>query len=255
MKIFSPLEQFEILPLITFFKVDILDVTITNQTITLFLIFFLLVTFFFSTLKLTDTSFYMIPTAGQLVGEFIYEFVLSVVINNIKGDKSQRFFPLILTLFIFVASMNVIGLIPYTFTISCHLISTAAMSLTIFIGINILSIRIHNLRFFSLFLPSGTPLQLSFLLVPIEFILYLFRPFSLAIRLSCNMIAGHTLLKVLAGSAWSLMCISSPLFFFHFVPVLILPILFVLELCVAFIQAFVFSLFICIYIDDAINLH
>ena len=132
---------------------------------------------------------------------------------------------------------------------------TLAISFSIFIGINIISIRIHKLGFFSLFLPTGTPLPLAFLLVPVEFFLYLFRPLSLAIRLFCNMMAGHILLKIFAGFACSLMSFSGILFFIHYVPFLALLPLFGLEFCVAIIQAFVFSLLTCIYLNDAINLH
>jgi len=108
---------------------------------------------------------------------------------------------------------------------------------------------------FSLFLPSGTSLALSFLLVPIELISYIFKPISLSIRLFANMMAGHTLLKVIAGFAYTMMVLSGILFFVHYVPLLILIPLFLLELGVSLIQAFVFSVLVCIYLNDAINLH
>jgi ATP synthase subunit 6 len=151
--------------------------------------------------------------------------------------------------------LNLIGLIPYSYTVTTHFVVTVALSLTIFLGINIISFKTHGLKFFSLFLPSGTPYLLALLLVPVEFFLYFFRPFSLAIRLFCNMMSGHILLKIFAGFGWSLMGYSGILFFFHFLPLLTLLPLFGLELCVALIQAFVFSLLICIYLNDALNLH
>jgi len=151
--------------------------------------------------------------------------------------------------------MNLIGLIPYSFTVTSHFIVTLSLSLTIFIGINIIGFREHKLAFFSLFYPAGTSLGLAFLLVPLEIISYLFRPLSLAIRLFCNLMAGHTLLKVFAGFSWSLMSLSGVLFCLQVIPLIILIPLYCLELGVALIQAYVFSLLVCIYLNDAINLH
>jgi ATP synthase subunit 6 len=145
--------------------------------------------------------------------------------------------------------------VPYSFTLTSHLIVTFALSLFVFIGINIICIRLHGLEFFSLFLPSGTSVVLSLLLVPIELISYIFKPISLSIRLFANMMAGHTLLKVIAGFAWTLMGCTGVLFVIHYVPLLILIPLFGLELGVALIQAFVFSILTCIYLNDAISLH
>ena len=252
--IFSPLEQFEILPLLVL-KFGFLDLSITNQTILLILIFFFVVVTFFSLLKLSDNSLFVVPTRWQSVIEVFYTLILSMTIDNIGGKKSQLFFPLIFSLFFFIACMNLIGLIPYSFTVTSHFVVTLAISLTVFIGINIICIKTHKLEFFSLFLPTGTPLILSFLLVPVELVLYVFRPLSLAIRLFCNMMAGHTLLKIFAGFAWSLMSFTGVLFLMHYVPLLTLLPLFGLELGVALIQAFVFSLLTCIYLNDAINLH
>lgn len=251
---FSPLEQFEILPLFVI-RLGILDLSITNQTILLILIFFFVNVLFFACLNLKDQTLYIIPTRWQSIIEIFYNLILSMVVDNVSGKKSQLFFPLIFCIFFFIASMNLIGLVPYSFTVSSHFVVTLAISLSIFIGINIICIKTHKLEFFSLFLPSGTPLLLAFLLVPVELVLYIFRPLSLAIRLFCNMMAGHTLLKIFAGFAWSLMSFTGILFFLHFVPLFTLLPLFGLELGVALIQAFVFSLLTCIYLNDAINLH
>jgi len=127
--------------------------------------------------------------------------------------------------------------------------------LSIFIGINIICVKKHGLKFFSLFLPPGTSIALAFLLVPIEFISYVFKPVSLSIRLFANMMAGHTLLKVIAGFAFTLMSNAGILFLVHYCPLLILIPLIGLELAVALIQSFVFTILICIYINDSINLH
>ena len=172
-----------------------------------------------------------------------------------KFDQSleKSFFNL--ALFLFIVTLNLIGLIPYSFTLTSHIVVTFALSVAIFIGINIIAIRIHGSTFLSLFFPKDTSILLGFLLVPVEIMSYFFRPISLGIRLFANMMAGHTLLKVFAGFAWTLMSCSGILFFAHFVPLLVLFPLFGLELGVAMIQAFVFSVLTCIYLNDAINLH
>jgi len=249
----SPLEQFEILPIYTIFFV-----IITNQVVILFLTLFFLISLFFS-LVITDfehSSFaYIIPCRIQVVIEIIYSMLLGMTLDNINGKHNAEFFPLIFSIFFFISSANLIGLIPYSFTVTSHFIVTLCLSISIFIGINIISIRIHGLEFFSLFLPSGTSTALAFLLVPVELISFIFKPLSLAIRLFCNMMAGHTLLKVFVGFAWTLINFSGLTFLLHIVPLLILFPLFGLELGVALIQSYVFSLLTCIYINDAINLH
>lgn len=251
---FSPLEQFEILPLLPI-RISFLDFSITNQTIMLVLIVFFLISIFFVILKQSNNSLFIVPHRFQIVLEFLYSMILGIVVDNISGKKAQLFFPLIFTIFFFISSMNLIGLIPYSFTVTSHFIVTFSISFFIFIGMNIICVKTHKLEFFSLFLPSGTSVMLAFLLVPVELISYIFKPLSLAIRLFCNMMAGHTLLKVFAGFAWSLSGTTGVLFLMHYVPLLILIPLFGLELGVALIQAFVFSLLTCIYLNDALNLH
>jgi ATP synthase subunit 6 len=250
----SPLEQFEILPVISFYLGG-LDFSITNEAVILFLIFFFVSTFFYSSFKQTDATLYVVPHRWQVIIEIIYKMVLSMISDNISGKKGQLFFPLVFSVFFYVANLNLIGLVPYSFTLTSHLIVTFALAIAIFLGINIICVRIHGLEFFSLFFPSGTSLILGLLLVPIEIISYVFRPISLGIRLFANMMAGHTLLKVIAGFAWSLMGCTGILFLMHYVPLLILLPLFGLELAVGLIQAFVFSVLTCIYLNDAIHLH
>jgi ATP synthase subunit 6 len=250
----SPLEQFEILPLISFYLGG-LDFSITNEAVILLLIFFFSLTFISSVVKQSDSSLYIIPNRWQIVVGIIYKMILSMISDNISGKKGQLFFPLVFSVFFYVASLNLIGLVPYSFTLTSHLIVTFALAIAIFLGINIICVRIHGLEFFSLFFPAGTSLVLGLLLVPIEVISYVFRPISLGIRLFANMMAGHTLLKVIAGFAWSLMGCTGILFLMHYIPLLILLPLFGLELAVGLIQAFVFSVLTCIYLNDAVNLH
>jgi ATP synthase subunit 6 len=250
----SPLEQFEILPLVSFY-LGCLDFSITNEAVILFLIFFFSLTFIRSVVKQSDSSLYVIPNRWQIVIGIIYQMILSMISDNISGKKGHLFFPLVFSVFFYVANLNLIGLVPYSFTLTSHLIVTFALAIAIFLGINIICVRIHGLEFFSLFFPAGTSLVLGLLLVPIEVISYVFRPISLGIRLFANMMAGHTLLKVIAGFAWSLMGCTGILFLMHYVPLLILLPLFGLELAVGLIQAFVFSVLTCIYLNDAVNLH
>ena len=250
----SPLEQFEILPLVSFYLGG-LDFSITNEAVILFLIFFFSLTFIRSVVKQSDSSLYVIPNRWQIVIGIIYQMILSMISDNISGKKGHLFCPLVFSVFFYVASLNLIGLVPYSFTLTSHLIVTFALAIAIFLGINIICVRIHGLEFFSLFFPAGTSLVLGLLLVPIEVISYVFRPISLGIRLFANMMAGHTLLKVIAGFAWSLMGCTGILFLMHYVPLLILLPLFGLELAVGLIQAFVFSVLTCIYLNDAVNLH
>ena len=150
---------------------------------------------------------------------------------------------------------NLIGLVPYSFTITSHIIVTFGLALMVFVGVTIISIKEHGLHMLSLFIPSGTSLALAFLLVPIEIISYVFRPISLSLRLFANMMAGHALLKVIAGFAWSMMTAGGLLFLAHFFPLVVLILLIGLELGVAFIQAYVFTILSCMYLNDAINLH
>lgn len=250
----SPLEQFQIIPLIPF-SLGILDFTITNANIILALIFFFSFVLISSLLKEKDSSFSIVPNRWQTIIEMIYSLILSLVVDNIQGKKGQLFFPLVFSIFLFVLSLNLIGLIPYSFTLTSHLIVTLGLSLAIFIGINIICVQTHGMNFFSLFLPSGTSVVLALLLVPIELISYVFKPISLSIRLFANMMAGHTLLKVVAGFGYTLMSGAGFVFLLHVVPLLVLIPLFGLELGVALIQSFVFSILISIYLNDSINLH
>jgi ATP synthase subunit 6 len=250
----SPLEQFQVFPIDRCANV-FMDITVTNATIILILVFFFSAFLFFSLVKAQDSSYFLVPSRWQSVIEIIHKLILSLVHENIKDKKGQLFFPLVFSLFFLLLSINLIGLMPYSFTITSHLIVTLSFSLSIFVGINIICIRRHGMHFFSLFLPAGTSTVLTFLLVPIELISYIFKPISLSIRLFANMMAGHTLLKVIAGFAFTLMGNIGTLFVLHYMPLLILIPLFGLELGVALIQSFVFSILICIYLNDAINLH
>jgi ATP synthase subunit 6 len=252
---FSPLEQFVVNPVLTPFFFFFFGLSFTNQFLIFLLSFFILSIFLFSLQKETTHSLFVIPNNWQILTEQINLLIKSLIVDNIKNTKSEYFLPLLYSIFFFILILNLVGLIPYSFTITSHIIVTFSLALAVFIGINIIGFRKHGLHYFSLFLPPGTSVLLSFLLIPIEVISYVFKPVSLSIRLFANMMAGHTLLKVIAGFGYSLLCIGSSFFLLHYLPLIVLLPLFVLELGVALIQTFVFSILICIYINDAMNLH
>ena len=144
---------------------------------------------------------------------------------------------------------------PYSFTITSHLIVTFILSFSIFIGAMLICVSKHKAQMFSIFLPANTSFGLALLLVPIEFVSYIFKPISLGVRLFANLMAGHTLLKVIVGFSWSMLLLEDVLSIAHIIPLLILVILMGLELAVAVIQAYVFTILTCIYLNDGINLH
>lgn len=237
----SPLEQFEILPIFR------LPFIFTNSS--LIIIIGLLYIYIFFLIK---NKF--IPIRFQQVFEIIFNTTIELSYANI-GKDGKHFVPLIFIVFFFLLLCNLIGMIPYSFTLTSHLIVTFTLSLTIYLGFNIISIKKHKLNFLNLLLPSGANIFLVPLLVPIELISYIFRVISLPVRLFANMMAGHTLLKVIAGFAWAMLNVNGFIFLAHFIPLLLLVFLVGLELGVALIQAYVFTILICMYINDALNLH
>lgn len=248
---YSPLEQFEIIPLI---KLNIkgYDFSFTNSS--LFCLFAIVCLFIlFSSIK-NEGLGTIVPNRWQIIVEGLISTATSLVYDNI-GAEGKKFFPLIFVLFSFLLTSNLIGMVPYSFTITSHLIVTFGLALTLFLGINIICVKKHKLKFFSLFLPPGSSLALAPLLVPIELVSYMFRVISLPVRLFANMMAGHTLLKVIAGFAWTMMSAGGALFVAHFIPLGLLVLLVGLEFGVAMIQAYVFTILTCMYINDAIHLH
>merc|ERR1712228_488866 len=245
-------EQFQIL---SFFSINLfcLDFSFTNMLyINIILIF--LFYFIFICCSSYDHSFYVVPNNWQFFLEMMYETIVQLLFDNIN-KKGEKYFPFIVVIFLFILFSNLIGLVPYSFTITSHIIVTFTLSLTIFIGVNIICIKIYKFEMLSLFIPSNTSLGLAFLLVPIEFISYIFKPISLGVRLFANLMAGHTLLKVIVGFSWSMLLIEDLLSVVHVVPLLILVVLMGLELAVAFIQAYVFTIITCIYLNDGVNMH
>lgn len=192
--IFSPLEQFSVLRIFPIF-VGSFDFSFTNSSLFFFLAVALVLHLFSMT---TENGGKIFPTYWQLIVESFYSFVVSMVQGQL-GFIGNRYLPILFSLFCFLASVNLIGIVPYAFTSTSHLAITMSLSFAFFIGVTLIGFKRHGLHFFSLFLPSGAPLPLAPLLVVLEIVSYSFRGISLGVRLFANMIAGHTLVKILCG--------------------------------------------------------
>lgn len=179
---------------------------------------------------------------------------LNIVLENV-GKAGNFFFDYVSFLFISLVFINVLGMIPYNFTITSHLIVTFAFAFCTFLIINLVGISSHGIKIFGLFLPTGAPFFLIPLLIPIEFVSYVFRVISLSVRLFANMMAGHTLLKVIGGFSWNMVNLGGIFLFLHLIPLFIVYLLIGLELGVALIQAYVFTILSCIYLSDVLVLH
>ena len=252
----SPLEQFEIVPLIDL-KIGNLYFSFTNPSLFMLLtlsLFLLLVHF-----VTKKGGGKLVPNAWQSLVELIYDFVLNPVNEQIGGLSSnvkQKYFPCISVTFTFSLFRNPQGMIPYSFTVTSHFLITLGLSFSLFIGITIVGFQRNGIHFLSFLLPAGVPLPLAPFLVLLELISYCFRALSLGIRLFANMMAGHSLVKILSGFAWTMLCMNNLFYFIGDLgPLFIVLALTGLELGVAILQAHVSTILICIYLNDAINLH
>jgi F-type H+-transporting ATPase subunit a len=243
--IFNPLEQFRILILQNFFFGNI-DISITNNTIILFIILIAFVFLFY----INYSSNTYIPSKWQYALENIYLFVLQLVKQQINNIIALKYFPLVLFIFSFILIANIIGLVPYGFTITGHIIFTFQIAFSIFFGITLINFINNKLEFFNLFVPSGVPKPLIPFLVIIEIVSYLIRPFSLSVRLFANMLAGHTLLNILSAFIFN---VFKQYALVSFLPLLFIVFIIVLEFCIAIVQAYIFSILTCIYLNDIYN--
>ena len=245
----SPVEQFTIKVLYSLSLFGY-DISFTNSS--LFMVLAVLVSS--GSLLFAMRASSIIPGKIQCLAEMLYEFVANILDSNV-GKEGKPYFPFIFTLFLFILFSNLLGLIPYSYTVTSQIVVTFAMALTIFVGVTLIGLFKHGLHFFSFFVPEGAPKILLPLIILIEVISYLIRPVSLSVRLFANMLAGHTMLKVFAGlavmmtGAGGLLLISSPL------PLLVIVALTGLELLVAMLQAYVFTILTCMYLNDALHLH
>ena len=238
----NPLEQFEIQTLIPI-RLGSLDISFTNSSA--FMVLAVVAVAILMILAVRPRA--SIPGRWQILAELSYEFIARLVSDNI-GKDGKPYFSFIFTIFMFVLFGNFLGMLPYSFTFTSHIAVTLSMALVIFILVTIIAFLKHGTRFFSFFLPAGVPIFLAPLMIVIEVISYFTRPFSLSIRLFANMMAGHTLLKVVGGFVF-------PLGILGFVPLAGLVAITGLEFLIAFLQAYIFTILTCIYINDAINLH
>jgi F-type H+-transporting ATPase subunit a len=238
----SPLEQFTIKPLI---KIEALgyNIDFTNSALVMMLAVSLASLFLFLAVKNKQ----IIPGKLQVVAEFLYNFVRQMLISNV-GEKGMKFFPLAFSLFMFVLLCNLLGMAPYSFTATSHIIATFTLSAILFIVIIIAAFYKHGLKFLSIFLPSGVPAMLAPLMIVIEFFAYLARPVSLSIRLAANMTAGHTMMKVIAGFVVPLGLVGG------WLPLLFLMVLTAFEIFVAILQAYIFTILACVYLNDAVEI-
>lgn len=250
----SPLEQFEVYPLISFYLGN-LDFSITNHTVVLLIVFLFFYIILLSITNEKNQSLLIVPNRWQAILELLYISVLKIVFDNMPRKEGQFFFPFIFSIFLFIVCLNLVGLVPYSPTLTAQFIVTFTISLVVFFGINVICVRTHGISYFTLFLPAGSEGALALILVPIEFISYFFKPISLSLRLFANMMAGHALLKIIAGICWSLAGCTGILFLMQYIPMLILVFLVILELAIALIQAIVFSTLVTTYIHDVIFLH
>lgn len=194
----------------------------------------------------------LIPDRFQSVAELSYEFVANTLRSSI-GEEGMKFFPFVFSLFMFILTANLIGIIPYTFTVTSHLIVTLALALMVFLTVLIYGIYKNGLGFFKLFVPHGIPIYILPLIMVIEVISFLSRPVSHSVRLFANMLAGHITLKVFAGFVTSLSALGALGIFGAVLPLLMTTALTGLELLVAFLQAYVFTILTCIYLNDALH--
>jgi F-type H+-transporting ATPase subunit a len=240
----SPLEQFAIQDLTApLFTIGGHHIAVTNSAI-----FMMSAVVLSSGLLLAGAGKgAMIPGRIQAMAELFYEFIANMIRDNV-GSGGKKFFPFIFSLFIFTLFGNILGMLPYGYTFTSQIAVTFFMAMVVFLGVTLIGLFKHGLHFFSLFFPHGAPLFTAPILIPIELVSYLSRPISLSVRLFANMTVGHVLLKVLAGFVVALG-------FFGFVPLVVLVAITALELLVALLQAYIFTILCCIYLNDALHLH
>jgi F-type H+-transporting ATPase subunit a len=238
----SPVEQFKLKSLVPF-EIGGIDLSYTTSSLWMTITVAAVTAF----LTLSMRGGRLVPGRWQSMAEMSYEFIANMIRENV-GAEGRKYFPFIFTLFMFILMGNLVGMIPFSYTFTSQIIVTFSMAVTIFIGVTIIGLIRHGWHFFSLFMPSGTPMVLAPLLIPIEIISYFVRPVSLSVRLFANMMAGHTMMKVFGGFTVLLGVLG-------IAPILLLVALTGFEIMVAVLQAYVFTVLTCLYLNDAINLH
>ena len=240
----NPMHQFEVYKIGPEIKFGSVDLSFTNAS--LFMLISATIICFF--LFLGSKNKNIIPNKIQLIAELFYNFIAKMI-SDTAGSKAKPYFPFIFSLFMFVLLCNMVGMLPYSFTVTSHIIVTLIMALFIFIAVTIIGFLKHGFKYLSIFVPKGVPTLLLPLITIIEIISYLSRPVSLSVRLFANMMAGHTMLKVFGSFVISLGLLGG------WLPLSFSVALTGLEILVAFLQAYVFAILTCIYLNDALNLH
>ena len=236
----SPLDQFTIQRIFEM-KIGNIDISLTNSSVMMIAVLVILNVFLIYATKRKS----VVPGRLQSIAEMSYEMIYNTTQSNL-GNNGKRLFPLVYSLFMFILLCNMLGLIPYSFTVTSHIIVTFALAFGVFLLATIMGFVINGHKYLRLFLPKGVPVFLIPILVPIEIVSYISRPISLAVRLAANMMAGHTIIKVFAMFVVTLGI-------WGIAPLLFIVVLYVLETLIAFLQAYVFAVLTCSYINDSFH--
>jgi F-type H+-transporting ATPase subunit a len=245
-RMIDPIHQFNIDKIFTIGHIGNQEIAFTNSSAYMF------VSVAVISLLMIGAGRQLVPGRFQSVAEISYEFVANTIRSS-AGSEGMKFFPLVFSLFMFICVSNMIGIIPYTFTVSSHIVVTASLALLVFFTVLVYGFYKNGLKFFKLFVPSGIPMAILPLVVLIEIISFLSRPISHSVRLFANMLAGHITLKVFASFVTMLGAMGFVGWFGAILPLGLTVALTALELLVAFLQAYVFTILTCIYINDAIH--
>ena len=240
----NPMHQFEVYKIGPEINLGGVNLSYTNASLFMTISAILILSLLFLGTKKKS----LIPSKIQLITELSYTFVAKMI-NDTAGTGARSFFPFVFTLFMFVLFCNMVGMLPYSFTVTSHIIVTFVLASVVFLGVTIIGFIKHGFKYLELFVPKGVPILLLPLIIIIEIISYLSRPVSLSVRLFANMMAGHTMLKVFGGFVISLGLLGG------WLPLGFSVALTGLEILVAFLQAYVFAILTCIYLNDALNLH
>jgi F-type H+-transporting ATPase subunit a len=242
----DPLHQFQITPIVPI-TVAGADLSFTNSSLWMAIA----VGLAYLLIMAGTRQHAMVPGRLQSVVELMYEFVAGIL-RDATGKEGMRFFPIVFTIFVFILMGNMLGMVPGSFTFTSHIIVTFAMAIAVWVGVTVIGFWYHGARFLGFFVPHGAPKALLPLLVPIEIMSYCVRPISLSVRLFCNMMAGHTMMKVFAAFILSL---GGYYLIPGVAPLAITVVLTGFEFAVAFLQAYIFTVLTCIYLNDAIHMH
>lgn len=244
----SPMEQFAVKPLVPL-HIGGYDVSFTNQSLWMCIVVGAITLFMAAAVSKRS----LIPSRMQSMAEISYEFVANMI-GSAAGEDGLRFFPMVFTLFMFILFSNFLGLLPHSFTVTSQIAVTFAMAAVVILVVIVTGFLKNGIGFLKLFVPHA-PWWILWLLVPIEFVSFLIRPMSLSVRLFANMLAGHTMLKVFAGFVIALGGAGGILSVISIAPMFMIVAITGLELLIAFLQAYVFAMLTCIYLNEALHLH